>query len=304
MDDFSRVLVGIENWFDEANRVSEEINEIQLSIEDYCFYVREGVLTQDEQENSQYKITSSISAVGSQIERLKQTREQSLGVLHFKSFAKIGFFIQGHKKWKYAIDVLEETHRATKEKWPKVVSYFNKKLGIAESSELAPSWAPDDFEIAFFADNIGNGFSIPLGCWFGVGRDAYSNVNERLLSELNQVIVELNAGGVTLTRNTPNPQNSLGNESPKGRKKSEKTREQIKREKSFLDLLSEYEKWKSKQAKRSGPCDWLNDKAKWSSKSRTFFKKRCGERDGTDAEILKDSIRFAQKLRREQSSGD
>jgi hypothetical protein len=199
MDDFSRVLGGIENWFDEANRVAEEIERIQFSIENYCFYTREGIFSQDDQE----EITSSIGAVGSQIERLKQTRKQSLGVLHFKSFAKIGFFIQGHKRWKYAIDVMEASHWETKKKWPKVVSYLNKKVGIAESSEMAPSWAPDDFEIQFFADTIGNGFSIPPGIWFGVGRDAYSNVTERLMAELNQVIAELNAGGYTQHLDSP-----------------------------------------------------------------------------------------------------
>ncbi len=91
---------------------------------------------------------------------------------------------------------------------------------------------------------------------------------------------------------------------PQGRKKSEKTKEQLKREKSFLDLLSEYDKWQAKQSKRSGPVDWLEDKAKWSSKSKAFFKERCGERDGTEAKIIKDSISFARKLSRKQASGD
>lgn len=90
---------------------------------------------------------------------------------------------------------------------------------------------------------------------------------------------------------------------PQGRKKSEKTKEQLGREKSFLDLLSEYEKWQDKQAKRSGPVDWLEDKAKWSSKSKAFFKERCGERDGTEAKIIKDSISFARKIWK-QVSGD
>jgi hypothetical protein len=91
---------------------------------------------------------------------------------------------------------------------------------------------------------------------------------------------------------------------PRGRKKSEKTPDQLKREKSFLDLLSEYEKWQGKQAKRSGPVDWLDDEAKWSSKSKSFFKVLCREKDATAPEIVTNAIKYARKLSRSQVSSD
>jgi hypothetical protein len=203
MNDFDEALRAIEQWFDGANQVSDEIKQIRLSIETYC--IAHDDSAPEFQENRRLEITSRLVAVGLQVKSLRQQKEQVLGVLHFKCFAKIGFFIQGHKRWKYAIDVLEVAYKETEKAWSKILDYLNNRQ--------SPNFGTEEFEIAFFVDHIGNGWSIPPHTWFGVGRDAYHNVNERLLSELNQVIVELNAGGVTLTRiDTQNPQNTPGNE--------------------------------------------------------------------------------------------
>ena len=207
MNDYNSALCGIEQWFDGANQVSDEIEKIRFSIEMYCIS-RNGSASKKFEDNERLEITARLVAVGLQIDRLKQQKEQVLGVLHFKCFAKIGFFIQGHKRWKYAIDVLGIAHKETEKAWAKILNYLD--------SRKSPSWGTEEFEIAFFVDHIGNGWSIPPHTWFGVGRDAHHNVNERLLSELNQVIVELNAGGFTLSKiDTQNPQNTPGNKIPK-----------------------------------------------------------------------------------------
>jgi hypothetical protein len=93
---------------------------------------------------------------------------------------------------------------------------------------------------------------------------------------------------------------------PKGRKKPGKTPDQTKRERAYLSLLAEYEKWQDKQAKRSGPGDWFEARSLWSSKSKTFFKQLCGEDDLNDSEsvILRKAIRNAQTIARRQASGD
>ena len=96
---------------------------------------------------------------------------------------------------------------------------------------------------------------------------------------------------------------------PKGRKKSEKTPDQIKREGSYLSLLAEYSKWQDTQKKKTGrkrysPNDWLKVEQSWSSKSKAFFKKLCGNKEGSGSKILTDAIKYAQKLTREQASGD
>jgi len=95
---------------------------------------------------------------------------------------------------------------------------------------------------------------------------------------------------------------------PQGRKKTEKTKEQLKREKSFLDLLSEYEKWQVAQTKKTGrkrfsPDDWLKVQDLWSTKSKTFFRSLCGK-DLTGSEIVTRAIKYARKLSRKQASGD
>ena len=96
---------------------------------------------------------------------------------------------------------------------------------------------------------------------------------------------------------------------PPGRKKAEKSREQIKREKSYLSLLKEYTKWQEAQAKkpgrkRLGPADWLKAKSLWSQRSKSFFGQLCGEKDGTDPKILTNAIKYARKIDREKNSGD
>jgi len=94
---------------------------------------------------------------------------------------------------------------------------------------------------------------------------------------------------------------------PQGRKKSEKSPDQIKREGAYLSLLAEYEKWQASQEKKKGrkrfnPSQWLEAQKFWSPKSKRVFKQLCGEKEGTEDQILKNAIRYAQKLTREQSS--
>jgi hypothetical protein len=95
---------------------------------------------------------------------------------------------------------------------------------------------------------------------------------------------------------------------PQGRKKTEKTSDQIKTEKSYLSLLAEYSKWQVAQKKKTGrkrfgPDDWLEDQSRWSPKSKTFFRSLCGK-DLAASEILTKAIRNAQTIARRQASGD
>jgi hypothetical protein len=96
---------------------------------------------------------------------------------------------------------------------------------------------------------------------------------------------------------------------PTGRKKSEKTPKQIKLEKAYLDLLDDYKKWQLRKRKETGrkkfnPYQWYEDRKVWSSKSKSFFRSLCGEKDDEAPKICYLAIRYAQDLFREQASGE
>jgi hypothetical protein len=82
-----------------------------------------------------------------------------------------------------------------------------------------------------------------------------------------------------------------------------RTTESMEKEKDYLYLLDQYEKWKAKQIeetqrKRFNPKDWLQSRKKWSNKTETLFLKHAEEDLDDETEIAR-IIRYAQKMKRE-----
>jgi hypothetical protein len=85
--------------------------------------------------------------------------------------------------------------------------------------------------------------------------------------------------------------------------KKQRTRESIEKEKDYLFLLDQYEKWRVKhieetQRKRFNPKDWLQSRNKWSNKTEMLFLKHAEENLDDETEIAR-IIRYAQKMKRE-----
>lgn len=87
-----------------------------------------------------------------------------------------------------------------------------------------------------------------------------------------------------------------------------RTKEAIQREKDYLYLLDQYEKWQAKSKeqkgrKRFGPKDWLSDYKRWTSKSQSLFDKyseRGADKPWSkadDDESIVGIIKYAQRLR-------
>jgi hypothetical protein len=87
-----------------------------------------------------------------------------------------------------------------------------------------------------------------------------------------------------------------------------RTKEAIQREKDYLYLLGQYEKWQDESKeqtgrKRLGPKDWLSDYKRWTSKSQSLFDKYSERRtdkplNKADEESIVGIIKYAQRLRK------
>lgn len=95
------------------------------------------------------------------------------------------------------------------------------------------------------------------------------------------------------------------------RTKSKKSRSSgaIEKERDYLFLLDQYEKWKVKQRedtgrKRFNPKDWLKDFDSWTSKSQRLFDRWTESEEGPDDIVIVAIIKYAQKMKREREGSD
>jgi hypothetical protein len=82
-----------------------------------------------------------------------------------------------------------------------------------------------------------------------------------------------------------------------------KNPEQAKKEKKYLDLLAEYDRWKEKTAKETNrkklsPRDWLADRKIWKQKTERFFKVLCSKSNFDSGKTLDNAIRYARTIKK------
>lgn len=91
--------------------------------------------------------------------------------------------------------------------------------------------------------------------------------------------------------------------------KKSRSSEAIEKERDYLFLLDQYEKWQAKRRedtgrKRLNPKDWLEDFDSWTSKSRRLFDKRTESEEDPDDIVIVAIIKYAQKMKREREGSD
>lgn len=93
--------------------------------------------------------------------------------------------------------------------------------------------------------------------------------------------------------------------------KSKKSRSSgaIEKERDYLFLLDQYEKWQAKRRedtgrKRFNPKDWLKDFDSWTSKSQRLFDKWTESEEDPDDIVIVAIIKYAQKMKREREGSD
>lgn len=127
-------------------------------------------------------------------------------------------------------------------------------------------------------------------------------VGERLLIERSALLKNAKAYAETT--------GIVDNSRPlRGRPKGEKSPETIRKEKAYLNFLRAYEDWQRDEAKRTGrkrfgTSHWLKVRKHWPQYAKTFFSSLCGQKEGSENEILKNAIKYAHKLEKEHHSGD
>jgi hypothetical protein len=111
------------------------------------------------------------------------------------------------------------------------------------------------------------------------------------------------------------------NSKEQSKPKKNRNPEAIKKEKDFLYLLDQYDRWKTKTSEVTGrkklnPKDWLQEYDRWNNKTLAIYRKYVSikSKDGTlresdpsskDAQGRIDSIiKYAQKIKRERSERD
>lgn len=96
------------------------------------------------------------------------------------------------------------------------------------------------------------------------------------------------------------------NSKEQSKPKKNRNPEAIKKEKDFLYLLDQYDRWKTKTnevtgRKRLSPKEWHKDFDSWTEKSQRIFDQWA--ESGNDQDDIDSIIKYAQKMKRERSEG-
>lgn len=123
---------------------------------------------------------------------------------------------------------------------------------------------------------------------FPMSTELESDIRERLFREQGRMIKGLAEAQALIVETKP-------------KRNKPKDPAQLELEKQLIAFLREFEKWKKSEEKKPGKkrlnsSDWVDAKAPFTGKTKSFYKSLTEESEDDPHEIVKRKIRYAQKL--------